>query len=298
MTRIGSVLLVGCGYVGRRLARRLTDSAEVHAIVRTRASAAALEQSVSSVNSIDLDVPCRGLAPASARAQAVVYLAPPPPDGETDSRIERFLGLLEHPPEVLVYLSTTGVYGDRGGAEVDESTPIAPATSRARRRADAETRVRAWCTRSGTRHVILRAAGIYGPGRLPLDRLRRGEPIVRPEETGVGTRVHVDDLVSACVAVIDCPAASGIYNVCDGVHLAMADYFALVARVAGLPAPPLISMAEARQRLSPALLSYLDESRRVRNDRLLRELGLVLTYPDPEAGIRASLGEAARAAEP
>lgn len=146
--------------------------------------------------------------------------------------------------------------------------------------------------------MILRVAGIYGPGRLPLDRLRRGEPIVRPEETGVGTRVHVDDLVSTCVAVIDCPAASGIYNVCDGVHLAMADYFALVARVAGLPAPPLISMDEARQRLSPALLSYLDESRRVRNDRLLRELGLELTYPDPEAGIRASLGEAARTAEP
>jgi len=297
MTSAGSVLLVGCGYVGRRLARRLAGSADVHAIVRTPASAAALEQMVSRVSTLDLDAPCPSLPAGSARPKAIVYLVPPPPDGEIDSRIERFLGLLEEPPEVFVYLSTTAVYGDRRGAEVDESTSIAPTTSRARRRADAETRVNTWCSRSGTRHVILRVAGIYGPGRLPLDRLRRSEPIVRPEETGVGTRIHVDDLVSACVAAIDCAAASGIYNVCDGVHLAMADYFTLVARIAGLPAPPLISMAEARQRLSPALLSYLDESRRVRNDRLLKDLGVVLAYADPEAGIRASLHEGTRAGE-
>lgn len=291
MSRPRPFLIVGCGYVGRRLARRLAGTGEVHAIVRTPQSAGGLAGLVSKAQVLDLDRTDAVLPGDLAAPGAVVYLTPPPPQGEVDPRVERCLGLLTESPEVFVYLSTTGVYGDRRGAEVDETTPIAPTTSRSRRRAHAESRVREWCSQRAVRHVILRVAGIYGPGRLPLERLRRGEPIVRPEETGVSTRIHVDDLVAACIRALGSPAANGIYNVCDGVHLAMADYFTLVARVAGLPPPPLISMAEAPDRLSPALLTYLDESRRVRNDRLLRELGLVLNYPDPESGIRSCLAE-------
>ncbi len=285
----GTCLIAGCGYVGARLARRLAARGPVLALVRTEASAAALARAGIPAVAADLD---GGAAfPVPGALGAAIYLAPPAGRGGEDGRFRRFLaGLGEARPRVLLYLSTTGVYGDAGGAEVDEATPPAPGDDRARQRLDAEGQARRWAGARGARCAILRVAAIYGPHRLPLDRLRRGEPVLRAEASGPGNRIHVDDLVAACEAVLDRPV-SGVFNGTDGHPESMAAFTTRVAALAGLPAPSEIGWSEAQDRLSPGLLAFLRESRRVRNDRLVRELGLAPRGPD--AGIRQSLAEMA-----
>jgi nucleoside-diphosphate-sugar epimerase len=187
-------------------------------------------------------------------------------------------------------MSTTGVYGDAGGAIVTEATPVAPASDRSRRRVDAEARAVEWCSGRGTRCVILRVPGIYGPWRLPIERLRRGEPALRPEDAGPGNRIHVDDLVSACSAALERRVA-GVFNVGDGNHASTTTYLQRVAAPAGLAPPRLVSMEEARSAVGPGLLAYLVESRRIDNRRMLEDLGVRLAYADLDAGIAASLAE-------
>ena len=287
----GTCLIAGCGYTGVRLARRLTGrltgSGPVLALVRSAASAAGLTREGIPAVPADLDGAAGFQVPPDL--SAVVYLAPPAgPEGE-DRRLGRFLATLgEAQPQVLVYVSTTGVYGDTGGAAVDEGAPTAPADERARQRLHAEGQARRWCEARGARCVLLRVAGIYGPGRLPLDRLRRGEPVLRAEDSGPGNRIHVDDLVAACLAALARPVA-GVVNVADGCPESMAAFTARVAVLAGLPAPPEITWAEAQDTLSPGLLAFLRESRRVLNARLVGDLGV--TPRGPEAGIRDSLRE-------
>jgi nucleoside-diphosphate-sugar epimerase len=131
--------------------------------------------------------------------------------------------------------------------------------------------------------------GIYGPGRLPIERLRRGEPVLDAADAGAGNRIHVDDLVAACRLVMAAPHAAGIYNVGDGNHASTSEYFTRVADLAGLPVPPGIPLAEAHNQISAQMLSFLTESRRVAIDRIRRELGFSPRYADLDAGIRASL---------
>jgi nucleoside-diphosphate-sugar epimerase len=187
-------------------------------------------------------------------------------------------------------MSTTGVYGDTGGELVTEDTAVAPANDRSRRRVAAERMTMDWCASRGVRCVILRVPGIYGPGRLPLERLRRDEPAIRPEDAGPGNRIHVDDLVAACVAAIERPV-TGVVNVCDGDYSSTTVFLQRTAALAGLPPPRLVSMAEARGRISPGMLAFLVESRRVDNRRMRDELGVQLAYPTLDAGITASLAE-------
>jgi nucleoside-diphosphate-sugar epimerase len=290
MTVTARYLVVGCGYVGMRLARALLPRGPVIALTRTEASAERLDAQGIDALAWDLDsaeapVP-RGLATLSV----VYYLVPPPPDGRTDPRVKRFLAKLPSPPARLVYLSTTGVYGDTGGAPVDENSPVNPGSDRARRRADAEASVRAYCERRGVGWTILRVPGIYGPGRLPLERLKRGEPLIRHSEAGLSSRIHVDDLVAACVLVASAPRATErIYNVSDGNPTSMTEYLERVATLTGLPSPALVSRAEAERVLSPALWSYLAESRRVDATRIREELGFTPRFTDLRLGILSSL---------
>lgn len=285
----GTCLLAGCGYTGARLARRLTGQRPVLALVRSAASAAALAAGGIPARAVDLDGD--GGFPAPPDLASVVYLAPPPGEGEGDPRFQRFLeGLGGARPQVLVYLSTTGVYGDAQGAPVDEATPPAPGNAQGRRRLAAERAGAAWCAERGVRWVALRVAGIYGPHRLPLDRLRAGEPVLRPEDSGPGNRIHVDDLVAACEAALDRPV-TGPVNVTDGDPRSIGAFLELAARLAGLPPPRRVTLAEARQAISPGMLAFLLASRRVLNGRLTEELGVTLRYADPEAGLRASLDE-------
>jgi nucleoside-diphosphate-sugar epimerase len=296
MDALLSCLVVGCGYVGTRLARHESGRRPLLTLVRSGPSATELEAAGVPVVRLDLDAtPAPALQAslsAAAAGAAVVYLVPPRDRGTTDPRLETFLSQLgEATPAALVYVSTTGVYGDTGGATVDERSPLAPANDRARRRVAAEATATAWCAARGVRCVVLRVPGIYGPHRLPLERLERGEPAIRPEDAGPGNRIHVDDLVASIVAAIDQPSAQGPYNVTDGDPSSTTAYLQATAAAAGLPAPKLVSRAEAVAHISPGMLAFLLESRRVDSRRLREELGVRLAYPDMQSGIRASLAE-------
>jgi nucleoside-diphosphate-sugar epimerase len=285
-------LIAGCGYVGRRLATRLMDSWQVLAIARSPETLAELR--VLGVEAISADFDSITASPAFGRiadGAAVACLAPPPGTGVTDPRLERFLAALgDARPSVLLYMSTTGVYGNTGGAVVDEHSATLPTNDRSRRRLAAERAAGAWCDARGVRCVVLRVPGIYGPDRLPLERLGRGEPALRPEDSGPGNRIHVDDLVSACIAAVEKPVA-GVFNVGDGDHASTTEFLQKTASLCGRPPPRLVSLAEAQGQVSPGMLEYLVESRRVDTTRMREELGVVPRYPGIESGIAASLRE-------
>jgi nucleoside-diphosphate-sugar epimerase len=288
-------LIVGCGYTGLRLARRLRPASRVAALARSAEAAARLEAEGLATVQADLDAPigpgARGALEAAAHGAAIAYLAPPPDSGHDDPRLVRFLeALASARPSVFLYMSTTGVYGDTGGAVVTEASPVAPANDRSRRRVAAEVAATAWCDKRGVRVVVLRVPGIYGPHRLPLERLRRGEPALRPEDAGPGNRIHVDDLVAACVAALERPV-QGVFNVTDGNPASTTEYLQRTADLAGLPQPPLVALADAPGRISPGMLAFLVESRRVDSRRLREELGVVPRYARLEDGIAASLAE-------
>jgi nucleoside-diphosphate-sugar epimerase len=285
------IVIIGCGYVGRRLAGILLPQHDVLGVVSSTASLKMLEAMGLPGLVVNLDAdPAASLE--WARDAVLVYLAPPPPEGESDPRLARFLNHTPGRPAALLYMSTTGVYGDAGGAEVTEQTPVRPLTGRARRRAGAEEMVRIWCTEREVRRVVLRVPGIYGPGRLPIDRLKSREPAICVAEAGMGNRIHVDDLIAACVAALNEPEARGVYNVTDGMPLNSTEYLLRVAEIAGLPPPRQISMDEAQLVLSPGRLSFLNESRQVSNHRMLAELKVQLRYGQVDDGIRQSLREA------
>ncbi|HEY6641730.1 NAD-dependent epimerase/dehydratase family protein [Povalibacter sp.] len=290
VTEKAHALIVGCGYVGERLARRLADTFDITAVVRTPTRVGELRTAGINAVGLDLDrVRLGSWIPEKLEQAAIFYLAPPPATGESDLRLDRFLQLATVPPRTFVYISTTGVYGDTEGAPVDEGTPVQPMTDRARRRVSAEEMTRVWCTERRVRRVVLRVPGIYGPGRLPLERLRRREPTLHPDDAGISNRIHVTDLVEACAAAALNPEARGIYNVTDGNSCSSTDFLDRVAALAGLPAPPRVSMDEAQLTFSPERLSFLNESRRVSNDRMLKHLGVRLRYADIDEGIRSSL---------
>lgn len=285
MTARHAFTIVGCGYVGARLAGRLDGT--VRAVTGSPAGAARLRGQGIDAAAWDLDAD--SVAPLDVHGQRVFYLVPPPPAGR-DPRVRRALAALAGRPARFVYLSTTGVYGDAAGATVTEDTPVNPTTARAQARADAELTVRGHCESHGIPWVVLRVPGIYGPGRLPLERLRRGDPAVAEAEAGPGNRIHVDDLVEICVAAATAPVAQNrVYNVGDGNHASSTAFFRTVARLAGLPPPRELPREQARRQMSAATWSFLGESRRVSTQRMREELGVALRYADLEDGVRASL---------
>lgn len=281
------VCIAGCGYVGRRLARHyLQQGIAVTGIVRSVKSgdslaAEGIEPLVVDLDALDDSVMLQLATPSC------FYLAPPPPEGGQDPRIRKFLQALgAHPvPGRIVYISTSGVYGDCEGAWIDETQPLRPETPRARRRADAEAALHEWGQRQGNSIVILRVPGIYGPGRLPLDRLRKNLPVLREADSPFTNRIHVDDLVASCIAAMARGQPGAAYNVSDGHPSNMTDYFKRIADWAGLPRPPEVSRDEAQQVLSPGMLSFLKESKRLVNRRMIGELGVELRYPDLESGL-------------
>lgn len=287
----GTCLIAGCGYVGGRLARRMGGLGPVLALVRTRASADALTREGLRAIPANFDGDSREWPLGTpSGVGSVVYLVPPSGTGTEDLRLAAFLKALDAArPRVLLYFSTTGVYGNTGGAPVDERTLAAPQEDRSRRRLDAEARVARWCEARGVRWVVFRVPAIYGPHRLPLDRLQRGEPLLRDEDSGPGNRIQVDDLVEACLAALERPVA-GVFNLTDGQPDSMAGFMSRVAALAGLPAPPRVSWVEAQSSMSPGILAFLRQSRRVMSCRG-QELGWTPRYGKPGDGIRASLRE-------
>lgn len=281
-----TVSIVGCGYTGSRLAQRCLAARHRVRGFAVRAESlrniAALGAEAVTLD-LDKEPPLLDVA-----GQVVYYTVPPAPAGDEDPRLTRFLDRLTGTPRRLVYLSTTGVYGDHHGGAVDEDTPPAPRTARAIRRLAAETALREWADSHAVSWCILRLPGIYGPGRLPLERLRNREPAIDPREAPPGNRIHVDDLVSACMAAGFVERADGrIYNITDGNDESPTAYLQRVARICDLPPPPLVSAAEAEATFSTSR-SYPGESRRVANRRMREELRVLPAYQDLDAGIRAS----------
>jgi nucleoside-diphosphate-sugar epimerase len=238
---------------------------------------------------VDLDQPLHGLP--SVVGDDLYYFAPPPTEGRQDSRVARLIAALQGAgqPRRLVYLSTTGVYGDCGGEWVDESRPPAPAVDRAHRRLDAENRWRDWSRQSGGELVILRVAGIYGPGKLPVARLQSGRPMVAEAESPITNHIHTFDLVQISLMAMERGVSGEVYNVCDGHPGHMTAYFNAVADFLGLPRPPVISLEQAKSQLTPGMLSYLGESRRLSNRKLIEALGVTLRYPTLAEGLPACL---------
>ena len=287
------ITIVGCGDIGRRVAEAcLADNREAVGWVRSDASVQALQARGIPAVQVDLDQSAAHL-PSVADAE-LFYFAPPPSKGRSDSRVARLIESFAESghPRRVVYLGTSGVYGDCAGEWVDERRPPAPSADRAWRRLDAETRWRDWSRQSGGELVILRVAGIYGPGKLPLARLQSGQPMVAEADSPITNHIHTFDLVTTCLAAMQRGVSGAVYNVCDGHPDSMTAYFNAVADYLGLPRPPLISLQEAQSQLTPGMLAYLGESRRLSNRKLVEELGVVLRYPTLEAGLPACLESA------
>lgn len=287
------VLIIGCGYVGERVAALWQEQgACVSALARSHQRAAELEQRNIAPVAGDLDAP-GSLTGLPLEDRLVYYFAPPPDQGTGDSRMERFcrVALARQQPWKIIYISTSGVYGDCAGARVNEDAPLAPRTDRAKRRVAAEETLRRWAREKSETVVVLRVPGIYGPGRLPIARLEKNMPVLDKAQAPPSNRIHVLDLARICVAAGERGEAGEVFNVSDDSGGSMTDYFNAVADACGLPRPPQISMDEARRVLSPTLLSYLDESRRLDTARLREKLGIHLVYPDLESGLRASIDE-------
>ncbi len=285
-----NTLIAGCGYVGRRLATSL-GKAGISGLVRSEESSRELAGMGIIPVRCDLDRTAVGLP--STTGTDIYYLLPPPKTGVVDSFMENFLQGLESsgPPRRIVYLGTTGVYGDCKGEWIDETAPVRPVVDRALRRVDAERQLRRWAQTHDTELVILRVAGIYGPGKLPLQRLRTGKPMVAEKYAPWTNRIHVDDLVQVLLAAMERGGHGEIYNVTDGQPGNMADYFNRVADAAGLSRPPLIDPKAGKQALSAGLRSYLAESRRIRNAKMLRELKVKLRYPTLDQGLNACFSD-------
>jgi len=229
---------------------------------------------------IDLDQP---LAPRAA--EAVLHCVPPPASGETDPRTANLLAAL-HGVRRIVYISTSGVYGDCNGELVDEARAVKPQTERARRRVDAEEQLWRWCEQRGVTLIVLRAPGIYAGDRLPIERLRAGMPVLRPEDDVYTNHIHADDLAAAAVRALEPDAAPGVYNVADDSALRMGDWMDLVAAHAGLPKPPRVPRNRIAGLVSRQVLSFMNESRRLDNRRMKAVLGVKLRYPTVHEGLK------------
>jgi nucleoside-diphosphate-sugar epimerase len=282
------LLIIGCGDVGLRVLKMLAGRWRVFVLTSSPARAAELRGAGAVPLCGDLD-DALTLTRLAGLADLVLHLAPPAREGEADLRTRHLLATLARkPPATLVYASTTGVYGDCGGAFIDETRALNPATDRARRRVDAEAQLRAFGRRHGTRISLLRIPGIYArdrEGGHPRERLARGTPVLRREDDVYTNHIHADDLAHACLLALLRGLPQRAVNVCDDSQLLMGDYFDLAADLGGLPRPERITRAEATERMSAMQLSFWSESRRLDNARLKLELRLALRYPTPREGL-------------
>lgn len=297
------MLIVGCGDVGLRVARLVAANVRVMALTSSRERVPSLRAARIVPLVGNLDQPA-ALARLAGIATRVVHLAPPP-GGEPpatwwrDPRTSALLRALRlrTPPASLVYASTTGVYGDCGGERVAETRPIAPATPRAQRRADAEAAVRHFGRAAHVRATILRIPGIYAADReggTPRERLLRGTPVLRAEDDVYTNHVHADDLARAVALALWRGKPQRVLNASDDSELKMGEYFDLAADLYGLPRPPRVARDVARDQLPLMLLSFMGESRRLDNSRLKRELRLRLGHPTVSTGLLAGVGDNSR----
>lgn len=290
------LLIVGFGDIARRALPALVTHFSITAVVRHALREDAAPRAGIDIRLADLDEPPT-LTGIGADCTHVAHLAPPPVGGTTDPRtahlLAAFAGIARKPGRI-VYVSTSGVYGDCAGAEVDERRALNPQSDRARRRVDAEQQIARFGAAHGIRTVVLRAPGIYAAERLPIERVMKGTPVLRREDDVYTNHIHADDLAAMLVAALTHPRAAGVYNASDDSALYMGDWFDLIADRAGLPRPPRITRDAARSRIPAPLFSFMSESRRLVNTRVKTELDFALRYPTVFDGVPAKINPPAR----
>lgn len=281
--------IIGCGDIGLRVARKLIARGRtVEATAHFNEGVAVLGSSgikpiVANFDYQD-DIPEIALA-----GRKLFYFLAPQGGGSSDYRMLNFCRRLsvDNCPERIVYISTSGVYGDCGDQLVTEETPVNPQTTRAKRRVSAEEQLREQSDILGFDLIILRVTGIYGPGRLPLSQLHKGHEVLRTEDSPQTNRIHSLDLVDICLAAMEKGEGGDIFNVCDGQKSSMSEYFMEVARMYDLPQPKQLSWGEAEKSMNPLTLSFLKESRRMSNSKMLEKLEIKLNYPTLKKGLIA-----------
>jgi nucleoside-diphosphate-sugar epimerase len=285
------LLIIGCGDVGMRVLQLLRGPAGWRTYVLTTQAERANELRAAGASPLvgDLDQP-HTVQRLAGLADAVLYLAPPPSVGLRDTRSQALIHALARKGTVrrVVYASTSGVYGDCGGASFDETRALNPSSDRARRRADAEARWRWFGRTSGARVTILRIPGIYAADRAgghPRERLARGTPVLVAGDDVYTNHIHADDLARVCVAALLRGLPQRVVHASDDSEMKMGEYFDLAADLCDMPRPPRMSREQMATHLSPMQASFMGESRRLRNDRLKKELRVALHYPTVRSGL-------------
>ena len=278
-----SIVVAGAGYAGQRLLKLLTGQSS-----RNVALSKTSKLTLPGIESIQVDFDSKSPNRIeNGENTRVCYFVPPGSDSAPEARIKRFFEkVLDRLPVRVVLISTTGVYGNCDGEWVDETWPLNPQTDRALRRLKVEQCCSSWAERHGVSLAILRVAGIYGPGRVPAERLRQGFVLPKSQSGGFSNRIHVDDLAAICAAGL-AGDATGAFNVSDGHPLRYRDYFALVAEVWGLPKVEEDDESVSHNSISPTMRSYLRESRKIVNRKLLESFSIELQYPHPRQGLIA-----------
>lgn len=272
------ILIIGCGDVGQRMLPILVKSFKVFVLTSQTEKFNLFRQAGATPILGNLDDQ-QTLSRLSQIATTVIHLAPPNPSGVEDLRTKALIQILAKGGCVqrFIYISTTGVYGDCEGRQISEIAPAQPQNLRAVRRVDAEKRLRAWASLQGISVVILRVPGIYAGNRLPIERLQKGTPALIAKDDVYTNHIHADDLARLTILCIFRGGSQRIFNACDDTELKMADYFDLVADHRKLPRPPRVDKETLKTMVSPQLLSFMQESRRISNDRL-REIGFKFFY--------------------
>lgn len=276
----GRFFLFGLGFSGRVIARALQQAG--WQVAGTTRSGEAVDLPGIRLFPFDRDHPL----PAGALDGVSAVLSSVPPDDHGDPVLDIAGDALKAVrPAWVGYLSTTGVYGDRDGGLVTEESELRPTLDRSRRRAAAEA---AWQA-SGLPVHIFRLAGIYGPGRSAVDTVREGNArrIVKPGQ--VFSRIHVDDIAATVLASLARPHPGRIYNVCDDDAAPPQDVIAYACQLLGVEPPPEVPWEQAQATLSPMALSFYADNKRVSNERIKRELGVVLRQPSYREGLRGIL---------
>lgn len=279
-------LIIGCGDVGMRLLAHLRQRFRVFAVTSQPPGSerfADLRQAGAIPLYADLDQTAT-LRRLAGLAQLIIHLAPPQTEGVVDKRTRRLAAILPEKAR-LVYISTTGVYGDGGGEFFDETRPVNPANARAKRRVSAETVLRNWARRRAGQVAILRVPGIYAEDRLPLERIKKATPALCASDDVFSNHIHAEDLAHLIMLACFRGGSNRVYHAVDDTALKMADYFDVVADHFALPRVPRLSRSDLVHQVSPLTMSFMSESRRLKNDRIKQELGANLRFPTVQVAL-------------
>ena len=226
-----------------------------------------------------------------AENSTVIYMAPPSTFSDKDDRINNFIKNISNLKiKKIIYTSTSGVYGDCEGRIVDENTGVAPITARAARRVDAENQLIYFSKKNNIKLIILRVPGIYGKGRLPVDRVKLREPLVNNNESRITNIIHVEDLARICIASIALENNMEIINVSDGNPIKTTTYYEYVYEAINIKLPEYITFEQALQTYSEKRLSFLKESRILNVEKMKKIFYGCITYKDARIGIKKCLG--------